>query len=171
VPDPDPFYELRNLVWTDKAAARKRFAADANLRHLRNSLGETLLHWFAVENCQEEVGWLLERGVPLNTVNDFGSSPLLEATQLGYTELVLFLLEKGADPRPVNNLDETALSIAQERGNATLIAGLEAALIAWEDYPMSQSPAAPNPTPINEQRRLDDWLKQKSGQQAKRYNG
>ena len=148
------FYELRGLVWANKAAAKKRFTDDPNLRYIRSSLGETLLHWFAVENCQEEIAWLMEQGVPLNTITNFGSSPLVEVIELGYTELALFLLEIGADPRPINNLEETALSIAQERGNTTLILHLEAALLEWADLPETNMVSA-----TEERLRLDAWLK------------
>jgi len=70
---------------------------DKSILNARNSIGETVLHYLAVENDQEGIAWLKAQGANLNTQNDFGSPPVFEVAQLGYKELLKWLIENGAD--------------------------------------------------------------------------
>jgi len=58
----------------------------------KTGLGETPLHYLAVENQLEAVTFLHSKGADLNTFNTCNGSPLSETASLGYTELVKFLL-------------------------------------------------------------------------------
>jgi ankyrin repeat protein len=64
----------------------------------RNGLGETVLHFLAVENNQPAVAWLHEQGADVNVTNAFGTPVLFEVAQLGYRDLFLWLVQHGADP-------------------------------------------------------------------------
>jgi len=66
----------------------------ANRECLRavNYSGENVLHWLAVENRTEEVELLRSLGSP---IPEFA---LVHALEAGYTEMVILLLELGADP-------------------------------------------------------------------------
>jgi ankyrin repeat protein len=94
----NPWYEL-----LDSVAAREFEAADALLRahprlaSARNNVGETVLHFLAVENDIDGVAWLRAAGFDLNTRNDFGTPVVFEVAQLRYTELLLWFAEQGAD--------------------------------------------------------------------------
>ncbi len=66
--------------------------------HETNGIGETVLHFLAVENDQSAVEWLHTRGADLNACNKFGTPLLFEVAQLGYQDLFLWLVEHGADP-------------------------------------------------------------------------
>lgn len=93
----DPtFYEIRHLLLNEPAAGLSRIRLDRKLLDVRSGLGETLLHWMAVENQLLLVQALIDLGAVVDPVNHFGSTPLLEAAQLGHTEMCLLLLARGA---------------------------------------------------------------------------
>jgi ankyrin repeat protein len=68
-----------------------------NILDERNSIGETVLHYLAVENDLDGVSWLKLHGASLNTQNDFGSPPVFEVALLGYKRLLKWFIENGAD--------------------------------------------------------------------------
>ena len=70
--------------------------AEPNLIDSRTSMGETPLHYLTVENQLEAVQTLVKLGSNINTVNDVGGTPLSEAAELGYVDLVKFLISAGA---------------------------------------------------------------------------
>ena len=92
------WYELINLVFCKEfARAEGLLAADPCLFDLCNSIGETVLHFLAVENDIEGVAWLHARGFSLNTKNRFGEPMVFEVAMLGRKELLLWLSQDGAD--------------------------------------------------------------------------
>ena len=107
-------FAVEFLEWASKDIAK----AEAILKehpkviHSRSGLGETPLHYLAVENCPEAVRLLIRCGADVNIRNKFGSTPLHEASQLGHKEVVQILLEKEADVDIKNKLGETPLHCA-----------------------------------------------------------
>ncbi|MBW4472933.1 MAG: ankyrin repeat domain-containing protein [Stenomitos rutilans HA7619-LM2] len=89
------FYELRDAAFVDPNAAEDFLSEYPSSIHAKNSIGETALHFLAVENAIESVRSLLEQGADINTTNNFGDTPLSEAASLGYLELYRFLLDNG----------------------------------------------------------------------------
>jgi ankyrin repeat protein len=72
-------------------------ATEPDLLNARTGLGETPLHYLAVENQIEAIKALVEKkGADVNTLNDFGCSPISDAARLGYVDLVKYLLSVGA---------------------------------------------------------------------------
>jgi ankyrin repeat protein len=69
---------------------------EPNLIETRGGLGETALHYLAVENQIDAVRTLVTRGANVNTLSDVGGTPLSEAASLGYVDLVKYLLSVGA---------------------------------------------------------------------------
>jgi ankyrin repeat protein len=63
---------------------------------LRGPHAETLLHFFAVENRCDLVSGLAALGAVVDVENEFGNTPLMEASLLGNLEMVQCLLESGA---------------------------------------------------------------------------
>jgi ankyrin repeat protein len=62
---------------------------ESDLLNARTGLGETPLHYLAVENHIEAIKALVEKkSADVNTLNDFGGSPISDAARLGYVELV-----------------------------------------------------------------------------------
>jgi len=92
------WYELRNLVSSKEfARAESMLAANPELYALRNSIGETVLHFLAVENDLEGVAWLYAHGFSLDTGTEFGEPMVFEVAVLGYKDLLLWLAQNGAD--------------------------------------------------------------------------
>lgn len=97
---PPAWYDFRDAVYRhDYARAQQMLDANPGLLAMRNGIGETPLHFLAVENDRDGVAWLHARGADLNTRNEFGEPVLFEVAQLEYKELFLWLVRNGADIR------------------------------------------------------------------------
>jgi ankyrin repeat protein len=96
---PDPrWYELRNAVYAREFEHAESLLRDSSgLVFLMNPLGETVMHFLAVEDDLEGVQWLHARGADLNTKNKFGTPMLFEVAQVASEELFSWLVEHGAD--------------------------------------------------------------------------
>ena len=71
--------------------------AEPHLLEARTGLGETPLHYLVVENQLRAVILLVEAGAAVNTISSVGGTPLSEAASLGYSEMVEYLLARGAN--------------------------------------------------------------------------
>jgi ankyrin repeat protein len=92
------WYALRNTLFAEGyAEAESLVAARPELLHLMNGIGETVLHFLAVEDAQAGVAWLHARGADINTKNEFGTPVLFEVASLGYKDLFQWLVAAGAD--------------------------------------------------------------------------
>lgn len=75
----------------------------------KNDLGETILHWYAIEGERKIVEKIIKLGFDVNTQNEFGNTPLMECALIGRWEIVELLLEYGADPYISNEENENAI--------------------------------------------------------------
>lgn len=107
-----PFYELRDLFLGQPEEAYRRIRRDHGLLRIRSGLGETPLHWMSVENAPSVVDSLIALGSEIDSTNNFGSTPLQEAAQLGHTEICRQLLAHGASPCHVNHAGDSVLTSA-----------------------------------------------------------
>jgi ankyrin repeat protein len=57
---------------------------------------------------------LLDRGAEVNSANNDGRTPLIEAAMRGNLQIVQLLLARGADPKRSDSHNKTALTYAQE---------------------------------------------------------
>jgi len=104
MPASPKWYELRNLVAERKfEEAAALIASEPSLRSAVNGLGETVLHYLAVENDQEGVSWLLSQGFDINTRNEFGTPAVFEVAQLDYRDLLQWFISSGADVKCQDN--------------------------------------------------------------------
>lgn len=115
--------DFRSFIWLvvnqpDEAMALAKENPDLLL--LRSGLDETPLHFLVVENHLMAVARLIAVGASVQVVNFVRSSPLVESVKLGYLEMSRLLLEHGADPTVMNNMGETALSVAARKGDDAL---------------------------------------------------
>ena len=81
-----------------------------------------MLHFACDQNRPNLAKYLIENGVPLNTDNPFGLTPLCIVAQRGYEQIGTALLEANADPNLL--LTETQLSplnYAAQHGRAGLV--------------------------------------------------
>ena len=71
-----PWYELRDaIVGRDFATAAMLVQSHLNLTAKLNGIGETVLHFLAVENYLTDVARLHNQGPDINCQNDFGPMP------------------------------------------------------------------------------------------------
>lgn len=82
-----------------------------------SEIGNSLLH-IAVRNGKREiVQYLLNKGVGINVVNNFGESLLHVACgKLKDFSMVQFLVNKGVDLRMVNSMGDSAVDVAKRNG-------------------------------------------------------
>ena len=94
----EEWYVFRNLVSAGEYSDAKVYLRKhPELREKRNSIGETVLHFLAVENDIKAVQWLAENGFDPHAQNEFGQSTLFEVASLEYFPLVDWPLDNGAD--------------------------------------------------------------------------
>jgi ankyrin repeat protein len=90
-------YTIISAFCTSVEEGIRTLNSDSSLVKERTGLGETPLHYLAVENQLDAVTALVEKhGAEINTVNDFGESPLCEASRLGHFEMARYLLSQEA---------------------------------------------------------------------------
>ena len=92
------WYALRNAVYShDFDSASNIIGQDPAILSATNSIGETVLHFVAVENDIEGVAWLHSKGADINTRNQFGDPVIFEVASLGYKELFAWFIKSGAN--------------------------------------------------------------------------
>lgn len=95
---PKEWYELRDAVGQKNFSAAEHLLKEhPSLPTARNGIGETVLHFLAIENDEVGVAWLRSRGFALDTKNEFGTPVVFEVAQLRYKALLRWLIESGAD--------------------------------------------------------------------------
>jgi ankyrin repeat protein len=89
--------EFINAAVADPPRARDLVRTPPGILDLRTPLlGETALHWLAVENFHTAVALLLELGADVNVTNEFRYSPLKEARIAKATQTAEILERAGA---------------------------------------------------------------------------
>ena len=68
---------------------------------------------------------LLDANADPNICNDFGDSPLMEASEFGYSQILQKLLQRNADISKKDKPGATALSYARETNQHEVVAILE----------------------------------------------
>ena len=101
---------FRQLVFSDIEGALKAAKEDPSLLRVRDGIEETVFHYVVIENRMDLAQKLLEAGSEINAVSHCQVSPLIDAVQLGYLDMVKWLVQNGADIDLKDNLEETALS-------------------------------------------------------------
>lgn len=101
---PSIWCEFRNALYSGEfEAAEELLKTTPALIHLTDGLGETALHFLAVENDKPSVSWLRARGADINTGNKFGTPVVFEVAQLEYKELFSWFVENGVDLQARNS--------------------------------------------------------------------
>lgn len=115
---------LIELAVEDQAAARRLLLEHPELLAARYLHDETPLHFCAVEGHLQGVRFLAEAGVPVDAVNAFGDTALIDAAALGNLGVVRALLRLGANPNVASPTRGPALHAAVERGEGGVVAAL-----------------------------------------------
>ena len=102
------WYRFRNAIYrADLPASTSLLQEHPSLLDARNGIGETVLHFLAVENCLHGIEWLHKQGASLNSTNKFGMPLLFEVAQLGYRDIFVWLIAHGADTTQKNSDDHS----------------------------------------------------------------
>ena len=88
-----------------------KFSNTESLNHRNWFSGMTALHYAAANGNKDAVILLIRHGASVHNLDQFDSTPLIEASRHGHSAVVKFLLELGANPNAVANL---ALSMPDE---------------------------------------------------------
>jgi ankyrin repeat protein len=95
------------------------------LLEIRDGVGETPLHYLAIEDRCEAVSFLIKCGAQVNTCCSSEATPLMHAAGLGLKDMVAILLAASADPNARNLLYGSALHhAATAKANSVEIATL-----------------------------------------------
>jgi ankyrin repeat protein len=105
----------------DPKEARRLLDQYPVLRQEKWILGETALHFLAIEGFADAVRLLVELGFDVNATNEFGDSPLIDVATCGNHEIAEALLAAGADPNARSNTMGKVIHCAIQSGNARLI--------------------------------------------------
>lgn len=81
--------------------------------------GDNALHWAAVRNDLEAARLLIEAGINIDQHGALGYTPLHVACSFGHKDMVLLLIESGADVHALNE-GETPFGLARIRGHVEI---------------------------------------------------
>lgn len=115
---------LIDLAVRDQAAAMRLLREHPELRAARYVHDETPLHFCAIEGSTDGVRFLAGEGMPVDATNQFGDTALVDAVTLGNLEMTKLLLRLGANPDAASLTRGSVLQIAEEQGNAKMVAVL-----------------------------------------------
>jgi len=110
------------------AAERVREIVEAGFDvNQRDGENVTLLHWASINNRQEIVSFLLERGALVDAIGgELESTALHWATRQGHTAVVVQLLGAGADPATRDGEGCSAIHLAAQFGHTAIVGYLVA---------------------------------------------
>ena len=107
-----------------------------------NQPGWTALHYAATRGHHAMMRLLLEHNAYIDAEAPNGNTPLMMAAQFAPPLATKLLLEEGADPHLRNNLDRSALDLAQMRDNPQAAFYIRAFIEAWEVNERAQQEGA-----------------------------
>jgi len=87
--------KLMQFAVSNPKLARKLVKDHPGVLNLRTGIGETALHYLAVENHADAVQLLIDLGADVNVKNEFGKSALEEAMQVEAKQTVEVLRRAG----------------------------------------------------------------------------
>ncbi len=111
----DDAYRLIHSCFVDLSEAARLLDVEPTLLHERTGLGETPLHFLAVEDQAAAVRFLHERGAEIDPRNDFGATPFFDALGLGNETTAAYLFHAGANCHCKDHSGETPLHAARQR--------------------------------------------------------
>ncbi|MGJ8644736.1 MAG: ankyrin repeat domain-containing protein [Luteolibacter sp.] len=102
-----------------EALAEDRTLSDkllSTVRANRNNLGESMLHWYAIEGDLTVVEKIIGLGFDVNATNKFGRTPLFECVEIDRWEIAELLLANGARTDIRDQNDEDVFVYLEENG-------------------------------------------------------
>lgn len=88
----------------------------------RDSETVTLLHWAAINNRKEIMGFLIEKGAEVDAVGgELNATPLHWATRQGHLDAAVILMNAGADPTLRDAEGCSCIHLAAQFGHTALV--------------------------------------------------
>lgn len=69
----------------------------ARCKASRTGIGETMLHWYAIEGAPEVLSELIKLGFEVNVRNEFGETPIMDCASIRRWDNARVLFDHGAD--------------------------------------------------------------------------
>ena len=114
--------QFMTAVVEDQAKAELLLVQDRSLVNARWMHDETALHFLAIEGFADAVRFLIGHGADVNTLNEFGDSPLVDVAAVSTNEIARLLLMAGADANgPATPFRYCPLHNAARKGNCELV--------------------------------------------------
>lgn len=115
------WFAFRNALYgEDFDAAETMLRERPSLIEEWDIVGETVLHFLAVEDDLPSVAWLYERGASLDTKNAFGTPVLFDIAELGYTALIEWFVEHGANLHVTDSKGADVVNYLLQRDKAVM---------------------------------------------------
>ena len=92
-----------------------------SIRATEKNSNNTFLHYASRLGSVEYVEFFTSQGAPVNAVNIYGYTPLMEAAVRGHSEIVRVLIKKGARIDLKDNNGKTALEMAESNNHREVI--------------------------------------------------
>ena len=106
----------------DHSQAERLLVAHPELRNAKWIGDEHLLNFLVIENFLDGVSFCLNSGFDANQLDgEMGTTPLHYACKLNYLDVAKELLDAGANPNAVCEIDDTPIHCAVQNGNADLV--------------------------------------------------
>jgi len=83
----------------------------------RNGLGESMLHWYAIEGDPTVLEKIIGLGFDVNATNKFGRTPLFECAEIERWDIVELLLTNGARTDIRDQNEEDVFVYLEESGD------------------------------------------------------
>lgn len=113
--------DFMDAAIADQPKARQMLKDNPGLRDADITLGETALHYLAIEDQFEAVEFLAAEGFDVDTKNEFGDTPLVDAVSIGGVDSAGALLRHGADPNATSDTKDCVLFCAIRSGVPRLV--------------------------------------------------
>jgi ankyrin repeat protein len=109
--------EMAKLLLKEKSEIKDRSIHDSK---------KSALHLAVKKENIDLIKWLLDGGIDINSKDEDGRTPLMDAVALGKINSATYLLEKGASTNDISNFGENLVSISRQTLNQQMVNLVEA---------------------------------------------
>ncbi|KAJ5072632.1 palmitoyltransferase hip14 [Anaeramoeba ignava] len=106
-------HQFKRLILENKVKECEKHIENYSISHqLKDEKGNTPMHWIAENNLYNIAEMLIQKGFPVDTLNDDQSTPLHLASSKDYVGIVKLLIDNGADPSTPDDIKSHAIHVA-----------------------------------------------------------
>jgi ankyrin repeat protein len=114
-----PLINAARRGWSEMVKAFCKAGADI---HCKDIHGQTVLHKACIANCKDLVEYLFDvMKVPPDPVDDSVRTPLYFAAERGFSDIVKYLIEHGANVNSLDRRNQTVLFKAAGNGHVAVV--------------------------------------------------